>query len=116
MASAPGQRPRRLRVILLRGRGGDFVAVDLGRKASPTGWAHSTVTKGNGCVRGTRAGMRGPCDSEGEAGARLKTWAELAPGGPIRVILFFLFIFPIFFSFFPLNLKFEFDSCYEVQL
>jgi hypothetical protein len=99
MASAPGQRPRRLRVILLRGRGGDFVAVDLGRKASPTGWAHSTVTKGNGCVRGTRAGMRGPCDSEGEAGARLKTWAELAPGGPIRVLFFFLyFLFSILFS------------------
>jgi hypothetical protein len=45
----------------------------------------------------------------GRAGV-IRGWAELAPGGPIRVILFFLFIFPIFFSFFSLifESKFEF--------
>jgi hypothetical protein len=38
--------------------------------------------------------------SLGRAGV-IRGWAELAPGGPIRVILFFFFyIFPIFFSFF----------------
>jgi hypothetical protein len=42
-------------------------------------------------------------------------WAELAPGGPIRVLLIFLFYISYFFLFL-LNLKFEFDSYYEVQL
>jgi hypothetical protein len=78
---------------------------------------------------GSACGELGPHGSEHESlprGALLSArkeaepqgkskWAELAPGGPIRVLLIFLFYISYFFLFL-LNLKFEFDSYYEVQL
>jgi hypothetical protein len=79
IASAPGQRPRSLRVILLRGRGGDFVAVDLGKKASPTGWAHSTVTKG-GLPHAVDTDQRVPQDRE--PGASARSWDRAVGPAP----------------------------------
>ena len=45
-------------------------------------------------------------------------WAELVAAGPGEVLFFspFIFFFLYFLFSFLLNLKFEFDSSYEVQL
>jgi hypothetical protein len=73
-------------------------AHDAEKNGSLKSGARGAVTKGNGCVRGTGAGMRDPCGSEGEAGARLKTWAESDAAGPVMVRSFF-FLFFLFASF-----------------